>query len=380
MSSFKKTISINPSLFSMGGKRKNKTIKREKKLKPKSIISPNVMRKQLLEKVRTHQQNNKSEDTKDKYDQNLDHTLDATLSYLNELVKKRKQKDAKNYTLKNNVGLKNPSHSTVQDGSENVRLDLPPSLSPPSFSPSSLLPPSLSPPSFSPSSLSSPSLSSSSLSPSNPPIMTLKQNIVPDKPYGCLKNGNKPTYRSWVNSTRKNTISYTQPPIQQDVAKREENIQLPRELANHQISDREKKLEELKSSFSTPKQNTESNNMLIRNDSISNKNMKNTRKFLKRTIKKKYILGKSRKNKTISVLLKGRNMQNKVIREKNELQNKSISEMKMYLKKHGILRAGSIAPDSVIREMYMSSLLSGYISNHNKDILLHNFINVDVDE
>ena len=44
------------------------------------------------------------------------------------------------------------------------------------------------------------------------------------------------------------------------------------------------------------------------------------------------------------------------------------------MKEHGLIKAGSNAPNDVVRKIYESSMLTGDIINKNKDTLLHNFL------
>ena len=50
--------------------------------------------------------------------------------------------------------------------------------------------------------------------------------------------------------------------------------------------------------------------------------------------------------------------------------------MKNYLRRHNLLKAGSEAPNDVIRKLYENCLLSGEINNSNKDNLIHNFLHL----
>ena len=42
-----------------------------------------------------------------------------------------------------------------------------------------------------------------------------------------------------------------------------------------------------------------------------------------------------------------------------------------------MLKTGSSCPDEILRKMYESSIMSGEITNTNKNVLIHNFLNDD---
>lgn len=52
-----KTISINTAFFKQGGNKKSINQTRSKKPKPLSIIAPNDMKRNLIKKVKEHQDN-----------------------------------------------------------------------------------------------------------------------------------------------------------------------------------------------------------------------------------------------------------------------------------------------------------------------------------
>ena len=52
--------------------------------------------------------------------------------------------------------------------------------------------------------------------------------------------------------------------------------------------------------------------------------------------------------------------------------------MKVYLRKHGLIKAGSACPNDVVRELYTNAVMCGNVSNKNKDNLVHNFLNDDI--
>ena len=97
----------------------------------------------------------------------------------------------------------------------------------------------------------------------------------------------------------------------------------------------------------------------------------------RRTIKRKYNVGKSKTKPKISVLVSNKTIRNKISTKKQLLKQESIPDIKRYLVKHGFIKVGSTTPNDILRKMYESALLiCGEVTNHNPDNLLYNFMNV----
>lgn len=265
--------------------------------------------------------------------------------------------------------------------------------------------------------------------------MDLPNNLQDSEPsYGCLKNGNKPTYTQ-LNKTQKrehsgkritislenndsddnpkpkqsnqskqsnesnNVIQNT--PETNDLNKNKthfeelidekidkiENLDLDSTLENSIISELPKDLkttiDDTKNSIISinedlidyePNIKTELNKEKVE-DNMDTIDISKLPKINRVTRKKKYILGKKKGSKQVGILLKNRETQKKVKAEVSSLKSKSIQEIKDYLRKKNLIKLGSESPTDVLRKLYEDSVLSGDVENDNSENLLHNFLN-----
>ncbi len=418
--STKKTIKINPELFNLSGG--NKTQKhREKKHRPKiaPLISPNILKKQLLDRIKEH----KNSENKKRYDSThsakeigsfTDEFMES-INYLSSLSKEKKTLEHEENkkrellhrkTVKNPIGYSSPY--IYGGGSEGrgesmpfVQLELPDELKE-----NPLIP-----------------INNININPIVEPLK-INQSFNQDVPYGCLKGGSKPTFRSW-NNTRKNyNPQFEQSKFRASFAPdnfshTNNNSSLQLTSNNSMISDREKRLRILQEKMkkqndntnihsvenvnrqplpsqplpsvsnvpqqnSVPTQNIEVSSLDINTPNINTPNINTPLsvsiepyqhpRMIKKTIKRKYTLGKSAIKKKVGILIKDNQTRKKVINAQKELKKIPLTDVKNYLRDHGLMKVGSNAPNDVIRKIYESSMLTGDVVNNNKDVLLHNFL------
>ena len=298
--SHKKSISINPSYFKIGKSKK----KKKEKPKMKNTLKPNDIKKKLIAKIKAHQKKEKDREIteKEKEENTFKNEFQETLSYLETMKKnkaKAKEKKRQRKEKKRNKTMKQAQNSV--DIKPDIQIDLQP----------------------------------------------MNSTIAPAPPYGCLKGGNKPTYRQYNKTLKKN---------KEDI-QNEYKIKPPIFNLSTQFEERADKLEKLKDKFKEINQPTKPKKTKIKT----------------RRIRRKITLGKNRKGGFIGVLVKSKRTRKNVKKEVDVLKRKSIQEVKDYLRKHNLTKIGSNAPDHILRTTYESAYLSGDVSNSNPDILLHNW-------
>jgi len=363
----RKTISINPDLFSFSSKtgtrkKRPKTDengikvkppsqrKREDSLKKRSVLKMIRQRQEELYKDLFDKKPNKSEsriecDSVDGFNKDF---MEAQ-EFLENLTQKEKLKGGKNATLKQYPNMTSPSllyhpnfnplNNVVAD--ENISLDLPHEFG------------------------------------TTSPVTINNHTRLPGPNYGCLKHGTLPTYRSYLNQTRKNSppnmvnevINHSIANAPFALGNRSEELSnqsggepRPQEqIQNNRINEGLKRISEMKQ--------TETKLRQIKNYS------KPIIKKQKRTNRRTYKIGKSKVFPKVGVLVSNKTIRNNVSTQSQLLKQVPIQDVKKYLMKRGLIKIGSIAPNDVLRKMYESAvMICGEVQNHNPENLLYNFI------
>jgi hypothetical protein len=403
-----KTIQIDPRYLaasSVGTSQRSAatgTRKRGRKEKPKAatLVKPDKMKKQWIAKVKEFQKKRQDEEAKSQKEdesradiQEFNDEFSKTMTFFESLATKR-QKAKQDRRSRKNKTAPSPVAASLEVNNTPVSLDLPPEFvvdSPVAAAPIKVEPPArpvstrpvaqavtapapIAPvsPAPVPSALvrSAPALARSAPAPvtsapvpvapkpvTSPPIVSVgtvaKENKSPvsvrfpspalgaQPPYSTLRNGSRPTYRQWRRG--------------QSLKNREEKGISP----SDSLTERSIKMarSKLRSTYDKPTVKA----------TPSNRRMK---KRITRTIRHRV----GRKDGKVGVLIKDAHTRKRVQTEKAQLRRTSIVEVKRFLRSRNLIKAGSTAPNDVLRKMYEQCMLSGDLKNESDEVLLHNFM------
>lgn len=399
-----KIIQINPDLFQISKKTKKNRPEKQKISIPKPIIGTSSIKHKLLNRIKQkkteennlnkknilpkmhseehnsavsrplptpsgigwgrmkdqYEEENENVEPSNEYDE-TENELSSAMDYFDDISKREKEKEKLlNKTYKNRINASNNTTPTLNNISLNIPYQLKSTLEP----------------------------YTSVQNNNNNSVDSIVNNILDDLPYGCLKGGMKPTYKKWINSVknyssmsntdRVDAIRPPTPPKKRPEEKvfteseyKESLFTEPdkhkENILKKQIDDKLKKIESEQQTLDDMDNEIEP----IGGDNVSDK------KYVKKITKRKYTLGKSIKYRKVGVLIKGRQTKKNIINSHKKLKQTDIHQIKKYLKKHGILKIGSLCPDEILRKIYESVMLSGEVNNINKNTLIHNFLNDD---
>ena len=376
-----KTIKLNPEFLSVSGNSMNKKDKtrkvREKKIKPKPFIKPNKLRKQLLARIKDYQKNNEQQEIKqtnnnklskkdnelskkdNEFNDEFNNEFNKSLNFLTTLsqqkkTKKNKKKHQQQQQLDNYINVSTELPKSMIDTHSNHSIQNNISIKPNivSTSPDQIKPNNIS---IKPNIVStSPDQINNNIP--NPVIInnpsqnnhniSINNKLPEPPPYGCLKNGKKPTYKQWCNKTIKQNHHNTHNTHNTHNINSRHSIVIENYSPNKDISEREKILNKIKKNYATKKKLTKTY---------------------------KYQLGK--RNNIVGVLIKDRKTRKLIQHEHGLLKQKKLPEIKNYLRNKNLLKSSSNAPNDVVREIYEQSILAGDLENKTTDTLLHNFLN-----
>ncbi len=200
-----------------------------------------------------------------------------------------------------------------------------------------------------------------------PEIIDLNHDTPPQ--YGCLKNGNLPTYRNYINKTSSNrpTISIEESTGKNGTTHIPENKHPP-VVNSHPHKDIQDRVNEYQMKQFIQKMNDD-------------KPIKIKKRKQKKTVKRHHKVGRSKYYSKIGVLVSNRTIRNNINNQTQQLKTVPIQDIRKYLINNGFIKVGSTAPNDVLRKMYESALLMcGEIKNHSTENLLYNFFNEKKDE
>jgi hypothetical protein len=353
-----KKINIDMNLFKITGKTKKKRDdeNKEKKIKVKNSIEKSkndtLKKKSILKMIRQHQEERykklfeKDEKKNIEEDDNFNKDFKEAKDYLQSLTEKNENsfnKTLKNHSMNSKSLLLNsfvePFKNDIANVSNNVINDV--------------------------------------VIPNSNMILQPSLQNLPIPKYGCLKNGVLPTYRTYMNQTRKSSpimnnsvfdmkinggsresLSHKEP-ISKPII---EPINVNQNIIEDKINNSLKRANEIQNTIKKMNQLKQNNRP---------KKIKR-----KRIIRRTFKIGKSKINPKIGVLVSNKTLRTNISTKSQLLKQTSIEEVKKFLIKRGMIKVGSITPNDVLRKMYeSSSMMCGEIYNHNPENLLYNYFN-----
>ena len=273
----KKEIKIDPSFFGYGGNSGSRKGSKKEKIKKDMLVNVNgkSVKELLLAKLKDYKKRKTVKNYKPEINQNTQQNQNINPDLI-EKIRKRKQKTENSVFTNTNFDNIKPVKNQF---TRHIINDL-----------------------------------------NSPPqqLQTLSTIIHEPPKYGILKNGNIPTYKSFLQQSHKNRTM--------------KNI-----INNCNPHPKEEKIE------------------------------------LK--IERKLKVGINKTQKKVGIFIKNGKLRNEIENNKLLMKKTHIKTVKNYLKKNNLIKHGSNAPATLLRNIYENSVLVGDVNNNNSKNALHNYMN-----
>jgi hypothetical protein len=182
--------------------------------------------------------------------------------------------------------------------------------------------------------------------------------------YGCLKRGNLPTYRNYIQQQPRSLFhESSRGQISGGLADDNDDVPTRDNMYEGQHNRSPEEYENPSSEIPT---NT------VDPSKVKLKYMRQ-----KRTNSRTFKIGKSKNQPKVGVLISNRTIRKGITNQGFLLKQTPMHEIRKFLEKRGLVKVGTAAPNEVLRKMYESSkMMCGEVYNHNSETLLHNFIHM----
>ena len=370
-----KTISVNPDFFS-NTKKKTKKKKLKHSLRTNfNKLQKNFLKEKMIDKIKDFKKKNKlknnqekSSGFKDEYNQAIDFMEDVVKKRKTK-KKKKKNKERTKQMQQQNMQQQNMQQQNMQQMQQNINQEIKPNNQivqhqnfnkfnqeiKPNQRPNNII------------NIQTEISNDLNNIKNNLNNIKIKNDLIkPDPPYGILKKGKKQLYSKYRKSLKNNTLAFTDSDSfgkELDINKEIVNIKNNNFLSEN-IPNRKQKLENLKNKF------LKNNNLDDKKEKFKIKNKKIIRKFL---------LGKNNKTKKVGILIKNKKTRKLINKDCRKLEKQKFKTIKKFLVDKAIIKVGTSAPESILREMYKNCYLSGELQNSGgknaEEILMHNWNN-----
>lgn len=308
----KKEIKIDPSVFGYGGSKRGSrgtTSKSEKKKKEMLVnVNGGSVKELLLRKLREYKKN-KTKKLVQHHESNQQAKINPDFL---ERIRKRKQKTENSINMDNHYDMFQNVQNTFQDRSRNNEIIQQHNIN---------------------------NYQQHHQQQQNQNNFS-SNSISKQPPYGVLKNGNLPTFRSFHNQTVK------KPSLVHDIQQDKTNI--------------------------TNSYNT-NNIFQSRTQSQPSSQPKSNKEIVKLQIERKLKVGRNKTLKKCGIFIRNNISRKNVEDHKLKIKQHNLRTVKNHLKRNNLIKHGCSAPNNLLREIYESTQLIGDVENKNSKNMVHNF-------